>query len=84
VVPTAPRAVSPMRRRRSGSPALGGATRVLRDNIDDLLARAGDRFDLMVVATDHGANGAAIAGLNGRQSRWVSCGAAMRATGMPR
>ncbi|RVU14991.1 glycosyltransferase [Methylobacterium oryzihabitans] len=37
---------------------LGGATRVLRDNIDDLLARAGDRLDLMVVATDHGADDA--------------------------
>ncbi|MEH3148180.1 MAG: glycosyltransferase [Methylobacterium frigidaeris] len=35
---------------------LGGATRVFRDNIDDLLDRAGDRFDLMVVATDHGAD----------------------------
>ncbi|ACA15801.1 glycosyl transferase group 1 [Methylobacterium sp. 4-46] len=33
---------------------IGGATRVVRDNLDHFLDRAGDRFDFAVVASDEG------------------------------
>ncbi|WP_407522449.1 glycosyltransferase [Methylobacterium oryzisoli] len=33
---------------------IGGATRVVRDNLDHILDRAGDRFDLAVAASDEG------------------------------